>query len=238
MKRFLMFFKTELRLTARSLDMLVFGIGFPVGLMILLGFISSPEALRLDFGGIVSVGICATGLMGLPLTISDYRHRKILKRLRVTPASPAMLLGAHTLVQFLFSLVSSTLVFLIARLGFGVEIAGSLPRFALSYLFVTVAIYGIGFLVASLCPSMKVANAVASLLYFPMLFLSGATIPFEILPRGLRAAANVFPLTQGIKILKGAVLGSPVGDLALPAIILSCVAIASYSISIKFFRWE
>ncbi len=68
----------ELALAARNPDMLLFGIAFPIGLILLLGFVSGPEALRLDFGGVVCFGVCAAGLMGLPLTISDYRHRKVL----------------------------------------------------------------------------------------------------------------------------------------------------------------
>ncbi|MDP3176823.1 MAG: ABC transporter permease [Spirochaetaceae bacterium] len=238
LKTFATILGTEIRLSLRNPDMIVFGVIFPVGVMLLLGFISSPEATRLDFGGIVAFGICAAGLMGLPLTLADYRHRKVLKRLRVTPASPALLLGAQAICQCLFVAISSTAVFLIARLGFGVEIAGTPARFLLSFLLVQASIFGLGFLVGSLAPNAKVANAVTSLLYFPMIFLSGATIPFEILPRALRVASEVLPLTQGIKLLKGAVLGSPPEASLVPIVVLSVIAIASYSVSVKYFRWE
>jgi ABC-2 type transport system permease protein len=230
--------KTELALAARNPDMIVFGIVFPIGVMLLLGFVSSPEAVRLDFGGVVAFGLCAAGLMGLPLTLSDYRHRGILKRLRATPASPGMLLGAQAIVQCAYVAVSALAVCAIAMLGFGVRIEGSAGRFALSFLLAQAAIFGLGLLVASLAPSAKAASAAASLLYFPMIFLSGATVPFEILPRGLRIFAEILPATQGIKLLKGAVLGAPIGDAAIPIAVLCLVAIASYSLSIKFFRWD
>jgi ABC-2 type transport system permease protein len=228
----------ELRLAARSFDMIVFGILFPVGVMFLLGFLSSADALRVDLGGIAAVGICATGLMGLPFAVSEYRHRKVLKRLRVTPAHPALLLAASALTQALFSVVSSTAVLVLARLCFGVGITGPAGVYVAAYLFVLAATYGIGFLVAGLSPNIKTANGVAALLYFPMLFLSGATVPYELFPRGLRAAVEVFPMTQGIKILKAAVLGTGFDSLGIAFVALSAVAVVTYSLGLRFFRWE
>jgi len=63
-------------------------------------------------------------------------------------------------------------------------------------------------------------------------------VPYEVLPRGLQAAVEVFPLTQGIKLIKGAVLGSPLELSLVPIAILSALTVAAYSISIKFFRWD
>ena len=44
--------------------------------------------------------------MGLPLVISEYRQKKILKRYQVTPASPALLLAVQTAVYTVYSLAS------------------------------------------------------------------------------------------------------------------------------------
>ena len=60
-----------------------------------------------------------------------------------------------------------------------------------------------GLIVASLSPSEKGTGAINSAIFFPMFFLSGATVPYEILPTGLQKVADVMPLTQGIKIAEG-----------------------------------
>jgi ABC-2 type transport system permease protein len=237
MKAFISTLKTDLRLAPRNPDMVLFGIVFPTAVMLLLGFVSGPTALSLDFGGVVAFGVCAAGLMGLPLTLSDYRHRKVLKRIRVTPASPAVLLFSQIVVQSVYVLVSSGAVYLVASLAFGVRIARP-GDFALCFLLVAVSTFGLGLVIASLCPNMKVASAVASLAYFPTVFLSGATVPFEILPRGLQAVVQVLPTAQGIKLLKAAVTGAGVDGAAVPIIVLSAAAILSYSISLKCFKWE
>jgi ABC-2 type transport system permease protein len=196
-------------------------------LAVVLALIPEPE-----------VWICAAGLMGIPLTFSGYRHEKILKRYRVTPVSPMMLLAALGTLQAIFAWVSGLCVFLAARFCFGMTIEGPLYRYILTFLFVQFSVYSIGFLVASLVPNMKVANLVCTMLYFPMLFLSGSTVPFEILPRGLQMVSEFFPLTQGILLLKGAVLGTPVAADSFRFVVLGCMTVIAFAVSIVTFRWE
>ena len=238
MNAFLTLFRTEAKLAIRDGNMLIFAVAFPVGIMLLLGFIASPEALRLDFAGIMCVGVCASGLMGLPLTFSSYRHEKILKRYQVTPVSPLTLLLADTLVQTVFAWLSALIIVLIARFGFGVDVGASPLRLATTLLFVQTCVFGIGFLIASLSPDVKTANWACTIVYFPMLFLSGATVPYEIMPAGLRAFSDVFPLTQGIKLMKGAVLGLPLTDDLARIAVLSGIALVSFFVSLAFFKWE
>ncbi|HWR10571.1 MAG TPA: ABC transporter permease [Rectinemataceae bacterium] len=238
MKSFLVLLKTEMKLAFRGLDMLFFGILFPIGVMFLLGFISSPEAIRLGFGGIASIGICAAGLMGLPLTLASYRHAKILKKFKVTPVSPFQLLLAVSAVQAALAIVSGLAVYLVARLVFGMEIRGSALRYILTFLFVECSIFGIGYLVASVVPNVKTANIVCTVLYFPMLFLSGATLPYEIMPKGLRFFSDIFPLTLGIKLLKGAILGTELSADAVKIVVLATLAVVSYLVSLRAFKWE
>jgi len=238
MKRFLTLFRNEVTLALRGGDMFFFGVIFPAGVMILVGFISSSEAIRLGFAGIATIGICATGLMGIPLSFAGYRHGKILKRFQVTPVSPLILLLANTLMQCLFTFISAAAVYLIARFGFGMVMTGSFLRFVLTFLFVQFAIYSLGFLIAALVPDTKTTNLVCTLAYFPMLFLSGSTVPTEIMPKGLQVFTEVFPLTQGIKLLKGAVLGLELAPDLPRMLLLAGIAVVSYAIALKTFRWE
>lgn len=85
---------------------------------------------------------------------------------------------------------------------------------------------------------MKTASILASVLYFPMLILSGATLPYEVMPTALQKIADIMPLTQGIKLLKATSLGLPVGGVLLPLIIMVVIAVVCGGIAIKFFKWE
>ena len=81
-------------------------------------------------------------------------------------------------------------------------------------------------------------NVVTSLVYFPMLFLSGAIVPYELFPKGLRLAADVMPLTQGIKLLKSASMGMDMQGMWYSVAILGVITIVCGAISIRTFRWE
>ena len=59
--------------------------------------------------------ICAGGVMGLPLVISDYRGKNILKRYKVTPVSPAMILLVQVTIYFLYAISSLFLLYFVAK---------------------------------------------------------------------------------------------------------------------------
>lgn len=218
----------------------------PVGIVILIGLIAGQNPASNDvgytliqssFGALVTVGICATAFMGIPLTIADYRDKKILKHFFVTPVSPTMLLWIHAVINMLLSMVSALLIYAVAKVFFGYEMIGSKLMFIGSYLLVMVSMYSLGLLIASLCRTVKTANVVCSIVYFPMLFLSGATIPFEIFPQQLQVVASLLPLTQGIKLLKSTSLGLET-SLLIPLIVLVGSLIIGIILSMRFFRWE
>lgn len=246
MKKFFTLLKVEGKLSLRCIDSIFFGVCMPVGIMILIGLIVGQNPAPTDAGytliqssfvALITVGICATAFMGIPLTIADYRDKKILKHFFVTPVSPTMLLWVHAVINMLLSLVSALLIYAVARTFFGYEIIGGKLAFFGSYLLVMVSMYSLGLLIASLCRTVKTANVVCSIVYFPMLFLSGATIPFEIFPQPLQNVASFLPLTQGIALLKSTSLGLET-NLFLPLMVLVGSLVMGIILSIRFFRWE
>lgn len=247
MKALATMIRTEFKLTLRSIDSIFFGILFPMAFALILGLIYGNKpafkgadytSIQLAFGAVISIGICATGLMGIPLSISNYRHMKILKRYKVTPVSPGILLFTQVIIQFMISVVSSLGVLTVMKLLFHYNMSGNTGKFILSYLLVMVSIYGLGMMLASIAPNMKIANLLCTLLYFPMLFLSGATVPYEIMPKAMQRLSDIFPLTQGIKLLKEVSLGLNSQNILFAVCILAGVAVVSILISVKFFRWE
>jgi len=247
MKAFKTLIKTEIRLSLRGMDMFIFAICMPVVVVVILGalFGNKPAFegaeytfLEQSFGAVSTIAICAGGVMGLPLVVSDYRSRKILKRFKVTPTSPALILAVQVVIYALYSFTSLILVYMISTLFFGYHLRGSWPQFLEAYLLVMLSMFSIGLLVGGLAPNTKIAGVAASLLYFPMLIFSGATLPYEVMPAGLQKAADMLPLTQGIKLLKAASLGLPIDSVFIPAIVMIVIAVICVTISLRFFKWE
>ncbi len=247
MKAFVAMIITESKLAIRSMDSIFFGMVFPMAMAIILGIIYKNKPafegadytfMQQSFGAIVSIGICATGLMGIPLSVADYRHKKILKRFKVTPVNPGLLLFSQMIIQSVIAVVSSLGVYAVVKIFFEYRMEGSIIAFVLSYLLVMLAIYGIGMMLASVSPNIKTANLLCTLVYFPMLFLSGATVPYEVLPKAMQKVTDFMPLTQGIKLLKGFSLGNTPENLLFSICVMAVIALVSILISIKFFKWE
>ncbi|WP_440914685.1 hypothetical protein [Enterococcus innesii] len=111
MKTFWLLYKSEAKLSIREMSSIIFGIFVPLGIVCLMGVMdSSNDSLNTAFVAVSTVGICSAGVMGLPLALSSYRERKILKRYQVTPISPIQLLLAHLLFCFTISIVSMLLL--------------------------------------------------------------------------------------------------------------------------------
>ncbi len=176
--------------------------------------------------------------MGLPLVLSDYRHKKILKRFKVTPVSPTKLLFVQVIVNLIYSVLSLAAVYLVSISFFGIELRGSVVYFTAAYLLVVISIYSLGMLVAAVSPNIKISNVLCTLLYFPMIIFSGATLPYEVMPKMMQTVADFLPLTQGIKLLKGAALGLQLDNILIPIIVMSGFTVICMGLSVRFFKWE
>lgn len=247
MKTFRTMLKNELKLSLRGMDMFIFAICVPIVVLVILGVIYGNKPafegaeytfLEQSFGALVTISICAGGVMGLPLVVSDYRNKKILKRFQVTPVSPAMILFVQVTIYMIYSIVSLVLLFFTAKIFFGYHLSGNFLYFIGGYLLVMISMFSIGMMVGGIAPNTKIASVIASILYFPMLIFSGATLPYEAMPESLQKAADILPLTQGIKLLKASSLGLAVDSVMIPSIIMGILAFVCITISLNFFKWE
>ena len=142
MNKYVTMLKTEIKLSFRGMDMVIFALCLPVVMVVLLGIIygnrpafegASYSFLEQSFGAISTIAICAGSVMGLPLVISDYRQKKILKRYKLPPTSPILLLTVQVSIYAIYSLLSLILVYLVGSLFFGVRLPGSVGIFLASY---------------------------------------------------------------------------------------------------------
>ena len=247
MKSFNTMLKTELKLSLRGMDMVIFSICMPIVVLVVIGVIYGNKPafeganytfLEQSFGAITSIAICAGGVMGLPLVVSDYRSKHILKRFKVTPVDPIVILLVEVTIYVLYSLVSMISLFLVAKLFFKFNMQGNILNFILGWLLVMISMFSIGIMVGGISKDSKIAGVIASVLYFPMLIFSGATIPYEVMPNIMKNIVDVFPLTQGIKILKSAILGQSVENIIIPIVIMLIITAICSAVAIKCFKWE
>ena len=230
MKAFSTLFRVEFRLSLRDMNMPIFAVIMPVVVMLVVGMMfgdqpayegASYTFVAQSVGAVSAIGICAGGAMGLPLVVSNYRHRKILKRYFVTPVSVHTILAVQVAIYTVYALISAVLVFGVAALFFGYAFTGSWPAFVGSYVLVLAAMLALGMMVGGLAPNEKVAGVLASLLY-----------------QAVQRVADLLPLTQGVKLLKATSLGLPVDQAVVPVAIMAVWAAVCTVIAVRFFKWE
>lgn len=175
--------------------------------------------------------------MGLPMAVSDVRERKILKRFRVTPVTPVFLLGVQLAMYVVYCALSLATLSLVSQL-WKVRLHGALLPFLGSWLLTMLSTLALGMLVGGVAKDTKQAGVLASILYFPMLIFSGATLPMEVMPPVMQKIVTFFPLTQGITLMKNAFLGVPTDSVLLPVCVMLGLTALCVGLAICFFRWE
>ena len=247
MRRFFVLLRHEMKLSIRDMNMIIFAVLMPLVILVVLGIIYGGKPaydgapytfMEQSFGAACAVSMCAGGLMGLPLVVSDYRERKTLKRFRVTPAHPALLLAVELSVYVLYCAASLLTLALAAGVFWRVRLHGSAWAFLGSWLLTMLSTLSIGMLVGGVAKNTKQAGVIASILYFPMLVFSGTTLPVEVMPRAMQRAVSFLPLTQGMALMKDTFLGIPGGNAGLPVMVMLGVTALCAGLAVRFFQWE
>ena len=134
--------------------------------------------------------------------------------------------------------LSAVFVAITACLFFGYRMSGNLLLYTGTTLHTQIAMFSIGLLVAAVCKTTKSMNVATSLLYFPMLLFSGATIPYELFPKEMQLVAGYMPLGVGIRLMKSASAGVSVSAMGSEILILVLIAVCCTVIAVKIFIWE
>lgn len=243
--KFFNMYKIEQKLFFRSPDVIIFNLAMPSVTFLIISLIAGNKAagnmgltfLQSSYAALSTVGICCSAFMSIPITIVDYRSQGVLKRMYCSPCSPARLLVCDTIASGIMAIISTLILSLVAVIFFGYRMSGNVFIYIGLWFLTMISMFSIGLTVASLCRTTKSMNIATSLLYFPMLLFSGATIPAEIFPKRLRFFADILPLGVGINLLKSASVGQ-YENILLPIIILSVITAICTFIAVKFFKWE
>lgn len=125
MKPFLKLTYAELKLQLREPVGAFFTLAFPVMLMVLFGAIFGNEPdpslggygqVDLSVPGYIGMIIGTIGMLGIPITLSNYREQGILRRLRATPVQSSAILWSQVAVQVVMTAVGVLLLMMVGTL--------------------------------------------------------------------------------------------------------------------------
>jgi imidazolonepropionase-like amidohydrolase/ABC-type multidrug transport system permease subunit len=232
----------NLKLTFRDRTVIFFNYLFP-----LVFFFIFAQLYHAEQGGaiiqvltmVLNIGILGSGFFGAGIRAVQDREANILRRFKVAPISAAPILVASLVTGLLNFLPSALMMVLLAHFIYGMAFP---QRWFSLLIFVAIgamAFRSLGLVIASVVNSMQESQIVIQLLYFPMLFLSGTTIPLSVLPNWVQILAQFLPATHlmtGMQAILGRNETLAQNASAAGALLLT-VVVATF-IGVKLFRWE
>lgn len=189
--------------------------------------------------GILAWGVAISGVFGAAGTIVDWKRDKLLRRLRLTPASVRTFLGAKVSVNLVVA-VGQTAVFLaVAALGFGLQLSAwtwfAVPLVLLG----TLAFLAIGVVIGGIAQTSPAAAGLSNLVTMPMAFVSGAFYPLALSPEWVQAISYLSPMRYLNEALQSVVVYGEPPSAVLPQIgFLAAFALIVALISWKTFKFD
>ncbi len=237
----------NLKLYLREPIATFFTLAFPPLMVVLFGAMYGNDPSPM-FGGYGSMDVAmpgytamilgTVGLLGVPITISGYRESGVLRRFQATPMRPLTYILADIVANLVTTLLGMMGLVIIGWLLYRVQFEGQVMAVILAVVFCGLAMFSIGYLIAGLAPGARTAQVVGMVIFYPMMFLSGASIPLEVMPETIERIADFLPLTYVVRLLRGLWFGDAWGEHLLETAVLAGVLLVCTALAARFFRWE
>jgi ABC-2 type transport system permease protein len=237
---------TEFRLFLREPLLVFWGFAFPLLLLIVFGLIPAFKQTHAGYRGLtvldsyvpilIVLMLAMLSYFALPTVLASYREQGILRRLRTTPAGAFRLLAAQLLVNFGSAAVMVALILVVGRLAFAVPFPLAPGVWVVVALLTAAGTLTAGLFVAAVAPTGRVASAIGSILFYPLMFFSGLYLPIPSMPPVLQHICHATPLGAAWESFQDAALGHWPPALALVTMVAYPVAFGLAAA--RLFRWE
>jgi imidazolonepropionase-like amidohydrolase/ABC-type multidrug transport system permease subunit len=243
MTPYLALIANDLRLALRDRSVIFFNYLFPLIFFFAFGGMFHAEravgAATTVVTMVLVMGVLGNGLFGAGMRAVMDREAGILRRFKVAPISPLPVLTAALVTGWLLYLPNVLTIIGLAHVVWGMPLPAR--PFSL-FVLLSVGVFAfraIGLIVAAVANSVAESNILIQILYMPMMFLSGATIPIAILPAWAQSFATFMPpfyLVSGVQGILQREESLLANRAALAALIIT-LGVATF-VARQLFRWE
>jgi len=233
--------RMRVRLALRNKMFFFFSIIMPIGFFFLYSAVfakSIPRDVQYLLGPVLGLNVMGS-FWGLSATLVTFREQGILRRFHVTPATATDMLISSILANYALTLPTTLSELLLAKFLFHVPGLGNLLSVFLLISLGTMSFGSLGLVIASVTNTMQETQVLNQLLWLPLIFLSGATIPFTYLSSLVQKIALFLPATYLVSGLKRAIVdGHGPEKLLLVLGSLTGWFLLTLFLSSQLFRWE
>ena len=188
--------------------------------------------------GLMAFGIMGSSLWGMGWGLIDFRMKKMLRRLIVTPLPKWVFLLSHILTRLVVTGVEMGLLLLFARLYFHISLAVHWEALIVLFGCGMMSFCGIATLVASRANNAIVGNGMINVVQIPMMFLSGIFFNYHNYPSWMIPVIEKLPLTLLADSFRKILLEQVTLVHILPACgWLLVIGGLCFALGLKLFKW-
>jgi ABC-2 type transport system permease protein len=183
--------------------------------------------------------ILFSGVNYVAIGLVEKRVTQVLRRFRATPVRSGTILAAQVVGGGLTVLLQILVLVVIGVWVFGAKNYGSWLLLIPPIVLGTASFVGIGFLITSVTRTSESARALAAMITFPLMFLSGLFFPLSSLPTVIQDIARVLPLAWASDALHQVMNdGAGFSAIGTDCLVMAVWAVVAISVAAWRFRWD
>ncbi len=233
--------RVRMQLALRNKMFFFFSVVMPLGFFFLYAGVfakGDPQGVRFFLGPVIALNVMGS-FWGLSATLVMFREQGILRRFHVTPVSASDMLASSIFANFALTIPTVLSILFLARVIFHVKDFGNLLALFLFIGIGTIAFGSLGLVVASITNTMQETQVLNQILWLPLIFLSGATMPLSYLPKMVQGFSVFLPATYLVTGLQQASFFSKsILHLLTYFLVLFGWTLLSFFVASQLFRWE
>lgn len=176
-------------------------------------------------------------IMLTSMSISKEKEVGTFEMLISAPVKASEILLGKTVPFLVIGIINMPLIMLIATVGFGVPMRGSIFELAIALFFFLITTVSIGTLISTISRSQQQAMMGGFIFLMPAILLSGIMFPVENMPLSFQIVAKFNPLMYFITLLRNIMLkGGDTGVLLKNTLALAGISLFSVSAAFKRFK--
>ena len=243
MKTYLAIIAMDIKLALRLRAVIFFNYLFPLIFFFTFATLLHRTAEQLAFVVTMSItlGVLGSGFFGSGIRAIQERELNILRRYKVTPITPVPILVGSMFTGWIIFIPYILVLLLLAHFLYQMQLPVHMVQLLVFISLGLIAFRALGLVIASVANTMQEGTILVQLFYFPMLLLSGATVPESEFKGVMQIVHNFVPATYLVKGMNSMMLGH--GSLFqkdnwLAAVALIVTTVVGGTVATKLFRWE
>jgi len=186
--------------------------------------------------GLLGIVLSMTLVMMTALGVTRESERGTMETLLATPLRPLEVMIGKLSPYVMVGTVQATVIITVARILFGVPMAGGWAALILGLFLFIVGSLSLGFLISTLARNQLQAMQMSFFYMLPSILLSGFLFPFRGMPDWAQWLGTLIPVTHVLRVVRGAMLkgvgiaeaGPSLAALLLFVVLVATVAVKKY----------